>query len=262
VDTDKVLCVHTTSAIAFSVDTPLGDITSAKPYLVMSYTWQDLADQFLDFSYKSVGELVSTDFIIALVTFSGANVNGFDYTYTPSPPVYDETTNVFDFRRANVSFSTDLGISGSVTSSEFFEGSGIINHSNLYNRSNIYNSGSVYNSGILYNSGSIQNAGTLTNVGNITCSGTVTAVTLNATSSREWKTDIKPFEQSALDIITNTDVCSYKFKHQLEEDKVGVIAEDVHDLISPSHKSVDIGNTLGLIMKAIQELNAKIECLK
>lgn len=92
----------------------------------------------------------------------------------------------------------------------------------------------------------------------------VEAGAFNTVSSRIYKTMIEEFKESALDLISQIDVVSYYFKKYQEDDikRVGFIAEDTHPYFSgKEQKNFDIANTLGIVLKAIQELNEKIERL-
>lgn len=90
----------------------------------------------------------------------------------------------------------------------------------------------------------------------------VTATSFNATSSRLLKDKILPYTDRALSIINNLDVVSYVFKSKPNETKIGLIAEDSGDIISPTHVSIDIGNTIAVLIKSIQELSDEVTRLK
>lgn len=95
--------------------------------------------------------------------------------------------------------------------------------------------------------------------------GRITATSFSATSSRAAKTKIKPFEGSALDILLDTKICTFYYKSDVERKhlKAGFIAEDTHELLATvNHDSVDLGSAVGMLIKSVQELNAKIEAQK
>lgn len=91
--------------------------------------------------------------------------------------------------------------------------------------------------------------------------GTVEAPSFTATSSREKKENIVPYTLSALDIINNTDIVSFNYKG--DKDKipyVGFISEDTQTPLStPDHKHMSVNSCIGILLKAVQELNQKIE---
>lgn len=93
---------------------------------------------------------------------------------------------------------------------------------------------------------------------------TVKANTITQTSSRKLKKYIKAFKGSALDIINNTEVKTYLYKNENKSHKrhVGVIMEDVNEIIVNQEKSgIDIGAMTSISWKAIQELEEELrEC--
>ncbi|GHV79028.1 hypothetical protein AGMMS49944_08190 [Spirochaetia bacterium] len=97
-----------------------------------------------------------------------------------------------------------------------------------------------------------------------TMAGPLTAPYFNATSTKEAKQDIKPFEDSALDIIKDLNIVSYNFKTDDKgEPQIGFIAEETTPLLSgKDQKSMKINTTIGLLLKSIQELTAEVEQLK
>lgn len=93
---------------------------------------------------------------------------------------------------------------------------------------------------------------------------TVNASTVNTTSQRKKKKNIHDFDKSALDIINNTKIVYYTYKNDLSKtEHIGFIADDTPSELSGVKKdSMVISDTIGVILKAIQELNQKIEELK
>jgi len=84
--------------------------------------------------------------------------------------------------------------------------------------------------------------------------GIFKATSVLSTSSREFKENIKDFEGKALDILKNVKIVNYNFIGDTNK-KVGFIAEETDSLLSgPSKNSIDYSNTIGLLIKAIQEL--------
>lgn len=86
----------------------------------------------------------------------------------------------------------------------------------------------------------------------------ITACCIVTTSSKKYKKDIIPYTDSALNILRCTDVVSYKYKNESENDlcHLGIIAEDTNNIISGKNKNeMRISDTIGLLMKAVQELD-------
>lgn len=86
----------------------------------------------------------------------------------------------------------------------------------------------------------------------------------NVTSSRERKKDITPSKIDALDIINSVEVVDFKYKEQ-ENDYVhtGFIAEDTDKRLSGySGTSMSVSDSVGVLIKAIQELDKKINHLE
>ena len=93
----------------------------------------------------------------------------------------------------------------------------------------------------------------------ITASGEITANSFNATSSIKAKENIKDCEISALDILSEVKIVEFNFKKQKEK-KIGFIAENTNSLLSTKKQDkMDISNSIGLLIKSIQELNEKME---
>jgi hypothetical protein len=76
------------------------------------------------------------------------------------------------------------------------------------------------------------------------------------------KTNIQPFTKSALDIIDSTEIVSYNYELDGQEDstRIGFIAEDTpEELATKDHDKMDCSSTMGVVMKAIQELDLKLK---
>jgi hypothetical protein len=99
----------------------------------------------------------------------------------------------------------------------------------------------------------------------VVVNGDIQATTFNATSSRALKKDIVPFLQSALDVITQTEIVSYRYKtdDDTKSSRVGIIADDSDEILAGrDHNSFMYGNAIALSLKAIQELSDKIKKLE
>ena len=94
--------------------------------------------------------------------------------------------------------------------------------------------------------------------------GYLYATVFQSTSSKEFKSNIKSFKKNALDILNNTKIVTFNYKEDPEKkNNVGFIAEDADETISgKEHNLFDINNTIGILIKATQELDKKIETLK
>jgi hypothetical protein len=81
-------------------------------------------------------------------------------------------------------------------------------------------------------------------------------------STKEMKKNIQPFVASALDIIDSTEIVTYNYELDGQEDstRIGFIAEDTpEELSTKTHDKMDYNSTMGVLMKAIQELDAKLK---
>ena len=92
----------------------------------------------------------------------------------------------------------------------------------------------------------------------------VAAANFRQQSTIEAKEDISDFNESALSLIEQTRVVKYKLKNQEAENNghVGFIAEELPDLLSPSHDSYSVADLVAVSYKAIQELYDKIKKLE
>ena len=93
----------------------------------------------------------------------------------------------------------------------------------------------------------------------------IKALSFIATSARSEKTDIKPTKYNAIDEINKIDVVDFYFKSDKEKEnpKVGFIADDTDPIFSTKDKnSMDLYNTVGMLLKAVQELSAENKELK
>ena len=80
-------------------------------------------------------------------------------------------------------------------------------------------------------------------------------------STEEVKTNIQPFTASAIGIIDSTEIVSFKYEldGQDETTRIGFIAENTpQELSTKDHDKMDINSSLGVMIKAIQELDAKL----
>jgi len=93
---------------------------------------------------------------------------------------------------------------------------------------------------------------------------TVKTINYVNTSSRSMKTEIQLLEEDALQMILDSEICSYIMKANPELGrKVGLIAEDAPELVQElGGKGVNGYTMNSLSWKAIQQLNEKLEAIK
>jgi hypothetical protein len=111
---------------------------------------------------------------------------------------------------------------------------------------------------------------TINGEGNLTFDGSVLNVTgrVNATSffqqsSRILKTNIIPFESSATDLLNKVNVVEFNYLSDLENKHIGFIAEDTPTELSTINQNVmDTNSTIGVLIKAVQELTDKVKELE
>jgi hypothetical protein len=73
VSTDKVVMIKTASNVTFTAVSPT-------QYLVMNFTWYDVAQNWIDFELKDLADIATTDIVICKINYSGANVSSIDTT--------------------------------------------------------------------------------------------------------------------------------------------------------------------------------------
>jgi hypothetical protein len=148
----------------------------------------------------------------------------------------------------------------------------IINAANTLNTVHIYGDGHADFLGIVTNGGlltgghhlfSVDNtynigAAAASRPANIYCAGTIFSA-----SSRDLKQDIRPSHVDALSVVRRTRIVDFKYRANPDVDAIGFIAEDTHELLSgKSRKEFNINNTLGVLLKAVQELETQVSELK
>lgn len=92
-------------------------------------------------------------------------------------------------------------------------------------------------------------------------SGAVSASSFNATSSKTKKKNIEDCNLNASELLKNVKIVNYVLKDDEEEvPRVGFIAEDTDSLLStPDHDHMDMGNCIGVLIKAMQEMSDKLK---
>ena len=85
--------------------------------------------------------------------------------------------------------------------------------------------------------------------------GVITAQSFNTGSARALKENIFPSELNALHMINSVNVVAFNYIGDTVS-KIGFIADETDSLLStPERNSMDIANTLGVLIKAVQELD-------
>jgi hypothetical protein len=114
------------------------------------------------------------------------------------------------------------------------------------------------------NSGSVNGESNLSFDGSIlSVTGSVHANSFYQISSRTLKTNIQPFETSAINLLDNVNVVEFNYLNDLENKHIGFIAEDTPVELSTTRQNVmDTNSTVGVLIKAVQELTAKVKELE
>jgi len=99
--------------------------------------------------------------------------------------------------------------------------------------------------------------------GSLSVSGSVNAQSFYQDSSRTLKTNIIPFETSAISLLDSVDVVEFNYLNDLTNKHIGFIAEDTPVELSTTRQNVmDTNSTVGVLIKAVQELTAKVKELE
>lgn len=79
-------------------------------------------------------------------------------------------------------------------------------------------------------------------------------------SSRNIKHDIKDCNDSMLKAINDVKIVYYKYNEdETDKQRVGFIAEDTDTLLSIDNKHMDINTCIGVLMKAVQEIDSSLD---
>ena len=98
----------------------------------------------------------------------------------------------------------------------------------------------------------------------ISFGGDVTAKGFYQSSLRKYKKDINTFDKSAIDILSKVEVVSFKYKSdERNAIHIGIIADDSpSELTGIDNDTFDVPSTVGILIKAVQELKKEIDELK
>jgi hypothetical protein len=94
--------------------------------------------------------------------------------------------------------------------------------------------------------------------------GIVDALSFNSHSARKLKKNIKVFKKDALSIVNSVKVKEFNFRRDKKRTyRVGFISDDTDPILSGKNQDgFDLNNTIGVLLKAVQELSAKVEKLE
>ena len=83
-------------------------------------------------------------------------------------------------------------------------------------------------------------------------------------SSRYLKHNIVPYTNDALILLNQVNVVRFSYKNdELQTPHIGFIAEDTpSDLSTVNKNTMDVASTVGVLIKAIQQLEARIKELE
>ena len=88
--------------------------------------------------------------------------------------------------------------------------------------------------------------------------GNIKATSFLETSLRKYKTNIKKFDKSGIDLIDSLEIVTFDRIDSDVKAKIGIIADDSpEDFLSEQKDAIDLYKTIFIQSKAIQELNAK-----
>ena len=104
-------------------------------------------------------------------------------------------------------------------------------------------------------------------VGPSPSSGTAWARTWGIFCSREFKTDIRPLSfadgQAILKNLSMTTLYHYRYlKEPVQNAHIGFMAEEAPEMISHDRKSVNIGDSLGMLMASVKALKAEQDTVR
>lgn len=187
----------------------------------------------------------SASFDSRIRTVTGSSIDTSSFVRTSSFNTHVATFNTFTGSYTNDSASFDSRIAGISTDKIKSGNNGLL----VVNGNNITATGSA--------------AVTFSISGSLTTSQTITSTGFVQSSLRALKTNINPFTGSAIGILNSTNVVEYVYKKNTADQKVGFIADDTHPLLSGKERNhMDTGNSIGILIKAVQELSKEIEELK
>lgn len=97
----------------------------------------------------------------------------------------------------------------------------------------------------------------------IASTNTITAQAFYESSLSKYKTNIKPYEESALEVIKNIEIVTFDRTDSNIKNKIGVIADDSpSEILNEELDAVDLYKTVFVLTKAVQELQEEIKELE
>ena len=101
-------------------------------------------------------------------------------------------------------------------------------------------------------------------IGDLYCSRGVYAPGFYVSSLRSLKENIEPTKVKAVDLINSQEIVDFNYKSDEDKaHKIGLIADDSDPLfLDKKGETVDLYNTCGILMKAVQELSKRVEELE
>jgi hypothetical protein len=86
----------------------------------------------------------------------------------------------------------------------------------------------------------------------------------NVASDVTFKTDVKDYEESALDHVNKTKVRKYKLKNEdpKNPDRIGLIRDEAPEQLQAEDNTLDLYQLCSMLWKAVQELSAEVSTLK
>ena len=88
--------------------------------------------------------------------------------------------------------------------------------------------------------------------------GNIKATSFFESSLRKYKTNIKKFDKSGIDLVDSLEIVTFDRIDSDVKSKIGIIADDTSDeFLSEQKDAIDLYKTIFIQAKAIQELNAK-----
>ena len=83
-------------------------------------------------------------------------------------------------------------------------------------------------------------------------------------SAKNKKENIHPYTDNATNLIKNIKIVDFNYKDDKEKNyKIGFIADDTHEIFSSkNHNIMDGYNCIGMLLKSVQELDARIKELE
>lgn len=97
----------------------------------------------------------------------------------------------------------------------------------------------------------------------IASTDTITAQAFYESSLRKYKTNIKSYKESALEVLKNIEIVTFDRTDSDIKNKIGIIADDSpSEILNEEHDAVDLYKTIFIQAKAIQELSEEVVKLK